>query len=44
HVPCLTTVAATLAAAAGIAESTTREVSVLSLQEYHRDNQMKFGV
>ena len=34
-VPCLTTVAAALAAAAGIAESRTTDVTVRSLQEYH---------
>jgi carbamoyl-phosphate synthase large subunit len=40
-VPCLTTVAAALAAAAGIAESLTREPTVRSLQEYHRDGQQR---
>ena len=43
-VPCLTTVAAALAAAAGIAEMTTREPAVHSLQEYHLDAQLRFGV
>ncbi|MGZ8762981.1 MAG: carbamoyl-phosphate synthase large subunit, partial [Acidimicrobiia bacterium] len=43
-VPCLTTVAAALAAASGIAESATHEVSVHSLQEYHRDGQMRLDV
>jgi carbamoyl-phosphate synthase large subunit len=42
--PCLTTVAAALAAAAGIAESRTTDVTVRSLQEYHRDGQMRLGV
>jgi carbamoyl-phosphate synthase large subunit len=44
RVPCLTTVAAALAAAAGIAEMTSREPAVHSLQEYHRDAQLRFGV
>ena len=43
-VPCLTTVAAALAAASGIAESATHEVGVRSLQEYHRDGQMRLDV
>jgi carbamoyl-phosphate synthase large subunit len=43
-VACLTTVAAALAAAAGIAEWTTREPSVRSLQEYHRDGQLRLEV
>jgi len=43
-IPCLTTVAAALAAAAGIAESRTTDVTVRSLQEYHRDGQMRLGV
>jgi carbamoyl-phosphate synthase large subunit len=43
-IPCLTTVAAALAAAAGIAESRTTAVTVRSLQEYHRDGQMRLGV
>ncbi len=43
-IPCLTTVAAALAAAAGIAESQTTEVTVRALQEYHRDGQMKLEV
>jgi len=34
-VPCLTTVAAARAAAAGIADWTTHALSVRSLQEYH---------
>jgi carbamoyl-phosphate synthase large subunit len=40
-VPCLTTIAAALAAAAGIAESRTEEPRVRSLQEYHRDAQLR---
>ncbi len=44
RIPCLTTVAAALAAAAGIAESHTTDVTVRSLQEYHRDGQMKLEV
>jgi carbamoyl-phosphate synthase large subunit len=43
-IPCLTTVAAALAAAGGIAESQTTEVTVRALQEYHRDGQMKLEV
>jgi carbamoyl-phosphate synthase large subunit len=43
-VPCVTTVAAALAAAAGIAESTTREPVVRSLQEYHADGQLRLEV
>jgi carbamoyl-phosphate synthase large subunit len=43
-IPCLTTVAAALAAAAGIAESRTTDVTVRALQEYHRDGQMRLGV
>jgi carbamoyl-phosphate synthase large subunit len=42
-VPCITTVAAALAAAAGIAEY-GREPSVRSLQEYHDDHQMQLEV
>jgi carbamoyl-phosphate synthase large subunit len=44
RVPCLTTVAAALAAASGIAEFTTRAPTVRSLQEYHRDGQMRLEV
>jgi carbamoyl-phosphate synthase large subunit len=40
-VPCLTTVAAALAAAAGIAETASRATTVRSLQEYHRDGQQR---
>ena len=41
RVPCLTTVAAALAAAAGIAEWRTEEHRVRSLQEYHGDDQLR---
>jgi carbamoyl-phosphate synthase large subunit len=40
-VPCLTTVAAALAAAAGIADWTTHGLSVRSLQEYHEGDQLR---
>ncbi|MGH8973765.1 MAG: carbamoyl-phosphate synthase large subunit [Acidimicrobiia bacterium] len=40
-VPCMTTVAAALAAAAGIAEWRTSEHRVRSLQEYHADDQLR---
>jgi carbamoyl-phosphate synthase large subunit len=43
-VACITTVAAARAAAAGIAEWTTRVPDVRSLQEYHRDGQLRLGV
>ena len=44
-VPCLTTVAAALAAAAGIARvSQPRAPTVRSLQEYHRDGQLRLEV
>jgi carbamoyl-phosphate synthase large subunit len=43
-VPCVTTVAAALAAAAGIAETLSREPEVRSLQDYHRDGQLKLDV
>jgi carbamoyl-phosphate synthase large subunit len=43
-VSCLTTVAAAIAAAAGIAEWTTQVPSVRSLQDYHRDTQLRLGV
>jgi carbamoyl-phosphate synthase large subunit len=43
-VSCLTTAAAALAAAAGIAESTSRETTVRALQEYHADGQMRLEV
>ena len=44
NIPCLTTVAAALAAAAGIAESQTTDVTVRSLQEYHADGQLRLEV
>ncbi len=44
QVPCLTTAAAALAAAAGIAESSSREATVRSLQEYHADGQLRLEV
>ncbi len=40
-VACVTTVAAALAAAAGIAEQLSREPDARSLQEYHRDGQLR---
>jgi carbamoyl-phosphate synthase large subunit len=43
-VPCITTVAAALAAAAGIAERAAHEPAVRPLQEYHRDGQLRLGV
>jgi carbamoyl-phosphate synthase large subunit len=43
-VPCVTTVAAGLAAAAGIAEALSREPDVRSLQDYHRDGQLRLDV
>jgi carbamoyl-phosphate synthase large subunit len=43
-VACVTTVAAALAAAAGIAEEGQREPEVRSLQEYHADSQLRFEV
>ncbi len=42
-VPCITTVAAALAASAGIAEQVAHEPIVRSLQEYHADGQMGLG-
>jgi carbamoyl-phosphate synthase large subunit len=44
QVPSLTTAAAALAAAAGIAETTSRAVTVRSLQEYHADGQLRLEV
>jgi carbamoyl-phosphate synthase large subunit len=44
RVACLTTVAAARAAAAGIAEWSTQVATVRSLQEYHRDGQLRLGV
>jgi carbamoyl-phosphate synthase large subunit len=43
-VACVTTVAAALAAAAGIAEACDREPEVRSLQEYHADGQLRLEV
>ncbi|GIU87905.1 MAG: hypothetical protein KatS3mg009_2420 [Acidimicrobiia bacterium] len=43
-VACVTTVAAALAAAAGIAEATSRDAEVRSLQDYHRDGQLRLEV
>ena len=43
-IPCVTTVAAALAASAGIAEWARHEPEVRSLQEYHRDGQLRLDV
>jgi carbamoyl-phosphate synthase large subunit len=43
-VPCVTTIAAGLAAANGIAEAVSRAPDVRSLQDYHRDGQLRFEV
>jgi carbamoyl-phosphate synthase large subunit len=43
-VPCVTTVAAGLAAAAGIAETLARPPEVRSLQDYHRESQLRLDV
>jgi carbamoyl-phosphate synthase large subunit len=43
-IPCVTTVAAALAASAGLVEKAEREVTVRSLQEYHRDDQLRLDV
>ena len=43
-IACVTTVAAALAAAAGIAEWESTEAEVRSLQEYHRDGQLRLEV
>jgi carbamoyl-phosphate synthase large subunit len=43
-VSCITTVAAALAAAAGIAERAAVEPTVRPLQEYHRDGQLRLGM
>jgi len=40
-VPCVTTVAAALAAAAGIADWSSNELRVRSLQEYHQGDQLR---
>ncbi|MGQ0825788.1 MAG: carbamoyl-phosphate synthase large subunit [Actinomycetota bacterium] len=44
NVACVTTVAAAIAAAAGIAEHLSREPEVRSLQDYHRDGQLRLEV
>jgi carbamoyl-phosphate synthase large subunit len=43
-VSCVTTVAAALAAAAGIAEESRSEPEVRSLQEYHRASQLRLDL
>jgi len=43
-IPCLTTVAAAMAAAAGLAETATRAPHVSPLQTYHRDGQLRLEV
>jgi hypothetical protein len=43
-VACVTTVAAAIAAAAGVGEELAREPDVRSLQEYHTDAQLRFEV
>jgi carbamoyl-phosphate synthase large subunit len=43
-VACITTVAAALAAAAGISEAASRDPEVRSLQEYHADGQLRLEV
>ena len=43
-IPCVTTVAAALAASAGIVEWVDRRPTVRSLQEYHRDGQLRLEV
>jgi carbamoyl-phosphate synthase large subunit len=43
-VPCITTLAAARAAAAGIADRSKHAPGVRSLQEYHRDAQLRLGV
>jgi carbamoyl-phosphate synthase large subunit len=43
-VPCVTTVASAIAAAAGIGEELARDPEVRSLQEYHDDGQLRFEV
>jgi hypothetical protein len=40
----VTTVAAAVAAASGLAEWATSEPQVRSLQEYHRDHQLRLEV
>ncbi len=44
RVPCLTTLAAAQAAAAGIAERRRQAPSVRSLQEHHADGQLRLGL
>jgi carbamoyl-phosphate synthase large subunit len=44
NVPCLTTVAAALAAAGGIADWATHGLSVRSLQEYHQGDQLRLAL
>ena len=44
NVPCLTTVAAALAAAGGIADWASHDLSVRSLQEYHEGEQLQLGI
>jgi len=44
RVPCITTVAAARAAAAGIGERAAHRPVVRPLQEYHRDAQLRLGV
>ncbi|HEY7439717.1 MAG TPA: carbamoyl-phosphate synthase large subunit [Acidimicrobiia bacterium] len=44
QVSCVTTVAAALAAAAGVAEQATRDVQVRPLQAYHADGQLRLDV
>ena len=43
-IPCLTTVAAAIAAAAGIGEWATSAPEARSLQDYHRDGQLRLDV
>jgi carbamoyl-phosphate synthase large subunit len=43
-VPCITTLSAARAAAAGIADRAAHTPGVRSLQEYHRDAQLRLGV
>jgi carbamoyl-phosphate synthase large subunit len=43
-VACITTVAAALAAAAGISEAASRDPEVRSLQQYHADGQLRLEV
>ncbi len=44
QVPCLTTVAAARAAAAGIADSAERQLAVRSLQEFHEEGQTRLDL